>query len=207
MISINLGENMGGWGSRRRSGKETTSDYRRWDIRGLQREGWLAPGTTFTTKWSRQGVEESAIQARSESDRIVLSYKHQYRGGPWESLEYPVFLERTICNYGGTRTWFLCPGQGCGRRVAILYSGRLFVCRYCRKLAYESQREQPHYRALSRVLNAQARMGWKGLCADDGLPPRRKGMHWKTYERQARRFRRLECEMNLEARLSFGAVF
>jgi hypothetical protein len=45
-----------------------------------------------------------------------------------------------MCNYGGQRAWFVCPG-GCGRRAAILYYGNTPACRHCYHLAYESQQE------------------------------------------------------------------
>jgi hypothetical protein len=199
---------MGGWGSGRHwNSKETTTDYRRFDIHSLRRGGWLQPGNTFISRWYVRGVEQAAIRGRSESDRIVVSYRHQCPGKPWETLEYPIFLDRTRCHYGGTRAWFLCPAQGCGRRVGVLYSGRLFLCRHCRRLVYGSQREPAHERALNRVLGAQERMGWKALCADDGLPPRRKGMHHRTFERLARHFRLAEREMNREGMMRFGAGF
>jgi hypothetical protein len=196
---------MGGWGSGRRlSSKEITTDYRRFDVLSLHRGGWLRPGVTFISHWYVGGVEQSTIKGWAESDRITLSYRHQYNGEDWETLNYPIYLDRTPCHYGGSRPWFVCPGRGCGRRVAVLYAGRLFVCRHCRQLAYESQREAPHLRALGRVFSMQERMGWKGMCADDGPPPRRKGMHHKTYERLARQFEWCERMMNLEGARRFG---
>jgi hypothetical protein len=199
---------MGGWGSGRRwSGKETTTDYRRFDIQSLNRGGWLRPGHSFISRWYFRGEERAAIRGWAEPDRITVSYRHQYPGKDWETLEYPIFLDRTNCHYGGSRAWFVCPGQGCGRRVGVLYAGRLFLCRHCRQLAYESQREAPVFRALSRVQDMQARMGRENMCADDGLPPRKKGMHKKTYARLTRRFEWAERVMNLEGARRFGLGF
>jgi hypothetical protein len=199
---------MGGWGSGRHwRSKETTTDYRRFDIHSLSRGGWLNPGETFISRWYVRGVEQSAIRGWAERDRIVVSYRHQSPGSDWENLEYPIFLERTRCYYGGSRTWFLCPGRSCGRRVGVLYGRRLFLCRHCRQLAYESQREAPHDRALSRVFAMQERMGCKGLCADDGLPPRRKGMHKRTYERLSQQFNLAEMQLNLAGLARFGIGF
>ena len=196
---------MGGWGSGRHWGsKEVTTDYRSWDIRSLQRGGWLRPGGTVVSRWLRRGEEIAAITAWPESDRIVVSYRHQYTGKPWESLKYPIFLDWTPCHYGGSRPWFLCPGQGCGRRVRVLYFGRLFLCRHCRQLAYESQREAPHDRALGRVIRMQERMGFGFMAPADGLPPRKKGMHHRTYERLAWQFEWAERVMDLEAVGRFG---
>jgi hypothetical protein len=196
---------MGGWGSGRRGcSKEVTSDYRRFDVLSLHRGGWLRPGVTFISHWYVGGVEQSTIKGWAESDRITVSYKHQYPGEDWETLNYPILLDRTPCHYGGSRPWFVCPGRGCGRRVAVLYSGRLFLCRRCRQLAYESQREAPHDRALGRVIRMQERMGFGLMCPADGLPPRKKGMHHRTYERLARQFEWAEDVMDLEGMKRFG---
>ncbi len=81
----------------------------------------------------------------------------------------------TPCNFGGSRPWFVCPGEGCARRVAILYGpgpGQL-LCRYCRDLTYQSQRTWELGRAERRTEKAAAR-----LAADGGRP---KGMHHTTY--------------------------
>ena len=51
-------------------------------------------------------------------------------------------LSMTPCNLGGSRYWFLCPGNNgnCKRRVKILYKvGQDFRCRHCLNLLYESQ--------------------------------------------------------------------
>jgi hypothetical protein len=108
MISVNPGGRCpyGGLGSgRRRSSKALTTDYLSWDIRTLHRGGWLRPGGTVVSRWLRCGVELSSITAWPESDQIVVSYRHQYDGKPWESLKYPIFLDWTPCHYGG-----LAPG-------------------------------------------------------------------------------------------------
>lgn len=48
-----------------------------------------------------------------------------------------VFLDKTRCNYGGYRYWFLCPG--CEKRAKILYFREEFQCRKCAGLTYASQ--------------------------------------------------------------------
>ncbi len=58
-----------------------------------------------------------------------------------ELVEGVAQLVWTPCNFGGFRPWFVCPGEGCGRRVAILYGpgqGQM-LCRHCRNLNYASQ--------------------------------------------------------------------
>lgn len=175
---------MGGVGSGRRyqGGKETTDDMRALDIRRLHREGLLTPGRAFGWQWTRGGNEVASIQIRTESDRVILGYRTQRNGGEWRPMEYSVYLAWTDCNLGGRRPWFLCPAQGCGRRVAILYGGSIFACRHCHKLAYECQRETDDDRAARRANTIRRRLGWEpGIFNPSGWKP--KGMHWRTFER------------------------
>lgn len=175
---------MGGIGSGRRyqGGKDATSDTRPLDIRRLQRDGVLTPGRAFGWQWTVNGKEVASIQIRTEADRVILNYRSRSNGGEWQPLEYPVYLEWTGCNLGGQRAWFLCPAQGCGRRVAILYGGSIFACRHCQKLAYECQRETDDDRAARRADTIRRRLGWKpGILNGPGGQP--KGMHRRTFER------------------------
>jgi hypothetical protein len=185
MISANLERKkiMGGFGSGRGQGaKDTTSDMQALDIRKLQRDVLLTPGKSWSTSWLRNGVTVASIQMRTEVDRVILNYRSRSNGGEWQTMEYPVRLELTGCNLGGQRAWFICPAQGCGRRVAILFGGSIFACRHCHKLAYECQRETEDDRALRRADTIRRRLGWKvGIANPKGDKP--KGMHWRTFER------------------------
>ena len=174
---------MGGYGSGRRGGKGVTNDHRALDVRHLQRKGLLTPGRSFGWSWLREGETVASIQVRTEANRVILDYRHKDSGGEWVSANYPVLLEWTACNLGGRRAWFRCPVNGCGRRVAILYSGAIFACRHCLNLAYECQRENDGDRAMRRAGTIQRRIGLGGglLGAMDWRRP--KGMHWRTYAR------------------------
>ena len=87
------------------------------------------------------------------------------------------------CNFGGERTWFICPGAGCGRRVAVLYgAGRYFLCRHCYELLYESQRENAMYRAIHKAQSIRKRLGGSANMMKP-FPEKPKGMHWSTYGR------------------------
>jgi hypothetical protein len=61
---------------------------------------------------------------------IRLRYTHQRFDGEREHQEYSVVLDWTPCNYAGARCWFICPARGCSRRVAVLYSSSMFMCRH-----------------------------------------------------------------------------
>jgi hypothetical protein len=174
---------MGGYGSGSRyNSNSTTSDYRSMDIRHWQREGVLKLGCSFSFTWSRNGEVIASIQARGECDRVWLTYRHRRNDGPWKDEHYPVTVEWTPCHFGGSRPWFRCPASGCGQRVAILYGGEIFACRHCHRLAYQSQREAPHGRALSQAQAIRVKLGGSPSLAEP-FPPKPKGMHRRTYER------------------------
>jgi hypothetical protein len=165
-----------------RGGKDTTASYRQIDVRWLQRNGYIRPFCERNMHWSVDGQQTAWIRVRVEQDRITLIYRHRSNGGPWEPVEYPIFLEWTACHYGGRRPWFRCPGSGCGRRVALLYGGTIFACRHCHRLAYETQHESPSGRALLKAQNIRVKLGGSGSLAEP-LPRRPRGMHRKTYLR------------------------
>ncbi len=178
---------MGGVGSgnRYRFDKKTTTDEcHSLDVRDLCRDGLLKPGGCFSSRWLLGDRETGSIRGFVYQDRVVLSYNHR-RGpsGEWEDVREPVPLEWTPCNFGGERPWFLCPGVGCGRRVALLYGpGKYFLCRHCYDLRYESQREDKKDRALRRAQNIRERLGGSRSMTEP-FPERPKGMHHDTYMR------------------------
>jgi hypothetical protein len=83
-------------------------------------------------------------------------------------------IQRTPCNYGGTRPWFACPH--CLARVAVIYLRRGgFYCRRCARVAYYSQSEDACDRSWRIQRKAEAKLGENWA--------RPKGMHHKTRER------------------------
>ena len=176
---------MGGIGSGRRnqSGRGTTSDCWLLDVRRFQREGLLTPGQVFGWNWTREGEIQASISARTAADRVILSYRYRRGEGELRPMEYAVLLDWTACNYGGSRVWFRCPADGCGRRVAKLYIGSagIFACRHCYRLAYDCQRETDDDRATRRAERIRQRLGWEpGILNFPGRRP--KGMHRRTFE-------------------------
>lgn len=165
------------------SGRSTTSGYLFLDVRYLQRNGYLRPGTGSSQKWSRRGEQFASINLSAWDGHVTLSYRTRDRGSDeWEQKEYPVSVEWTRCNYGGERAWFRCPALGCGRRVAILYGGSIFACRRCHNLAYDSQSETRHGRMLLKAQAIREKLGGTPCVADE-FPQKPKGMHWRTYWR------------------------
>jgi hypothetical protein len=182
---------MGGVGSGnwyRFDKKTTTDECHSVDVRYLHRESLLKQGHWFTLRWSRAGRETGSIRGAVEgSDKpkqVLFFYRHRSGvGNEWEDVQEPVSLDWTACNFGGERPWFICPGIGCGRRVAILYGpGRYFLCRHCYDLVYESQRENGMYRTLRRAQAIWERLGGSASVMQP-FPQRPKGMHHDTYWR------------------------
>jgi hypothetical protein len=166
----------GGW----TMAKRCTADLSGLDVRRLARDGLLKPGASFVLSWVRNGTTVASINITPDSYGVRLNY--QNLSGESQVKNYAVHLAHTGCNLGGQRSWWLCPVEGCGRRVALLYLGGsgTFACRHCYGLAYRSQQETAHYRTFRWAGNLRERLGWvPGVAHPMGSKP--KGMQWRTY--------------------------
>ena len=175
---------MGGRGSGsfyRGFSKTTTESQHRIDIRWLKKQGFLVPGSFASLSWSRNGKSTGSIGCKVTEDVMILNYRHKpSRGGEWEDVEQRISFDKTPCNYGGYRTWFLCPR--CFKRVAILYgAGKYFLCRHCHDLTYASQQEDWASRMLRKGRNIRERLGVKS--PTDRIIFKPKGMHQETFNR------------------------
>lgn len=189
---------MGGFGSGRKFGKTCTEDMGALDVRSLQRDGRLMPGSSCTLSWKRRGEVTATVRVAAETDRAWLEHQVRDKAGHWQELRYQVELCRTPCTYGGSRLWWKCPVPGCGRRVALLFAGQVFACRHCHKLAYRSQRETDGDRAGRRAGKIRERLGWvPGILHPAGGKP--KHMRWATYWR-------LRAEHDADAMMALGAM-
>lgn len=153
------------------------------DIRMLRQKGMLYNHATFTWSWtSRSGKSSISCRVSPDCESIALSYTKND-----EPLSYNVQLDRTPCNYGGHRFWFLC--LDCGKRIGVIYSsGKRFVCRKCSNLNYASSQECGNWNneAIRRLRRIQAKLNCKEWSPMDCIyktPLRPKGMHYRTYER------------------------
>ena len=175
---------MGGSGSGywyRWNSKETTENQHRVDIRWLKKQGYLWPGNIGTVAWSCGGEQSGFIDYKMKTNCMILNYRYRLNGGEWEPVEQAIFFDRTPCNYGGYRTWFICPQ--CLKRKAVLYgAGKYFLCRHCYNLTYSSQQEDRPNRLMRAARKIRRRLG-----GDDNMmdffPEKPKNMHWKTYRR------------------------
>ena len=129
----------------------TVEQSRELDVNWCNREGLLEPGARGTLSWTRDrdgeemasiGYRYSSTETAGDAEGLTLLYTissnlsfHEDR-----DVSYTVRIERTECNFGGTRPWFRCPA--CDDRVAKIYSvprRDKYVCRDCGGLLYDSQ--------------------------------------------------------------------
>ena len=194
---------MGGFGSGRRGGKDCTGDMRQVDVRRLQRDGYLSPGMAYGWQWKRDGEAVASINLAVQAGSVTFTYRTRTGGGDWQDVRAVVWLDTTPCNYGGARTWWLCPC--CGRRVAVLYIGRNPACRHCYRLAYRCERENTDDRATRQADKLRDRLGWiPGILHGNG--PKPKGMHWRTFERLQAKHDALVLEAFTEMNAKLGRL-
>ena len=149
------------------------------DVRQLNRTGCLKPWQRYSWRWQ----DGSNIVIETKPGVVELIYSISRNDQPREDVHIEVTLSWSSCNYGGERPWFICPGKGCGRRVAKLYLvGKYFLCRHCHDLTYSSQRQADEFRMLDKAQKIFRRLGVTN-CNDLSVASKPKGMHWSTYEK------------------------
>ena len=169
------------------------------DVRQLSRKGCLEPGQRHSWKWS----DGSNIVIETKPEAIELFYGISRNEQPREDVHIEVPLSWSSCNYGGKRPWFICPGKGCGRRVAKLYSMHgYFLCRHCHDLVYSSQREGKETRLMYKAQRIYRRLGVHDR-DDPYSTSRPKGMHHLTYDRLVEKAQELESESIRAAAMRF----
>jgi hypothetical protein len=158
------------------------------DVRSWHREGLLRARQCFLHPLTWMWEPTEGIGVLPKIDGVVIVFRSRnWRGEYGRTLAQRVPIVWTPCTLGGRRPWFRCEahpnGRYCGRRVAILYSGgEHFACRHCYRLAYTSQTETPHLRAIRPTRKIRMRLG-AGFSFAEPFPDKPPGMHWLTYLR------------------------
>lgn len=190
---------MGGVGSGswyRWNKQTTTEDTKRIDIRYMKKQGLLKHNTQGSLRWTRGGEPSGDIRYQCHDQYLQLNYRYRENGGEWQPVEQRIPFDRTPCNYGGERLWFLCPR--CSRRVGLLYGENvLFLCRHCYQLPYASQNQGK----MDKLIDQKHKLGeriFEYYEYGEGWG-KKKGMHWKTFDRLHARYLRLntafDCKM------------
>ncbi len=172
------------------------------DVRQLSRWGSLKPWLRYPLEWNNG----SNIVIETRPGAIELFYGISRNGQPREDVHIEVPLSWSSCNYGGKRPWFICPGNGCGKRVAKLYlAGKYFLCRHCHDLAYLSQRQGKEFRLIDKAQKIYCRLGVNGY-DDLYFKSKPKGMHQTTYDRLRDEAEELESEALQAACIRFKLI-
>lgn len=167
---------MGGSGSGRPGWRRVGEEMLRLDVRQLHRRDCLRPGLAFSWNWTWGDEPAGSISIFTSTDSIRLMYGTK----DGEQVDELVDLDRTPCNYGGTRPWFRCPR--CDRRVGVLFGGLRFWCRHCHGIAYAVENEDAMSRLLRRSNKLRERVKVKAGTAYP-VTDKPKGMHWRTFDR------------------------
>ena len=168
-------------GNRWQSGRATCEGALRIDLAYMRRRGLLVPGRQGGLSWSVGGVPAGNIGYRVHKTCMELIYKSRSGGGDWLDVQDWVHFGFSEQHLGGSRAWFICPK--CHQRCGVLYGGNPFRCRKCCGLVHQSTREDGGSRLFSHARKLRQKLGEDGGI-DDPLPPKPKGMHWKTYRRK-----------------------
>ena len=167
---------------RRPETTRTTESCPRLDVGYLSARGCLHPGWSGISQGILGNGATSFILV-AEVGQLQLSW-HSHLAGEDECVDTAetVAIAYAPCRFGGSRPYFICPGDGCGRRVTKLYlANRYFLCRHCNQLAYASRYERPWQRASRRANKLRQRLGIAEIAAP--LPEMPTGMLAGTYAR------------------------
>jgi hypothetical protein len=195
---------MGGIGSGNHGGKPTVEDGLVLDLNRLIQQGTFRPGhawggsIVWTEVSSGRQVATIGYEAHmgQESGWARLHYTTtDHWSGEKTHHDYRVELTTTPQPFGGRRWWWVCPRRG--DLVSKLYkpNGRdRFASRKAHNIAYRSQRQSPHDRALGRAFDRRRQLGSTGASGD--YIPKPKGMRWATFDREMERVQRAESIVN-----------
>ena len=151
------------------------------NIRELQEHAGLEPGRAYNLHKRKRGKKYGVFSIVVYEDYLELRFiacSHQASRFPTQIIN----LTRTPCNFGGYHPWFLCPGNQCGRRVAILYGPHWMLCRHCWGIAYQSQREDKLQRMYRKLRSIEAKYPKRLFTWEPETQKRSKGMHHRTFE-------------------------
>lgn len=175
---------MGGIGSGnfwRWASRDTCESYTRIELPYLRKRGMLRPGYFGSLSWKRGGEPSGNIRFQMHESSMEVRYRYRKTGqAEWQAVREHIPFAFTPQHLGGQRRWFVC--LSCRRRCTVLYGGTHYRCRKCWNLAYQSQHEEPHDRALSQAQKLRQRLGGSPF-TDEPFPEKPKGMHWRTYEK------------------------
>lgn len=130
--------------------------------------------------------QELSFKVRLELEKLTGTINQQ-----------SILLDKTKCNYGSYRYWFLCPE--CKKRCKILYFKKELLCRKCAGLTYASQQRTKtecyyYYRKaidLATTLDTEYEEQKDFFQHPYRFPEKPAGMRYKTYLIKRKEFNEL----------------
>jgi hypothetical protein len=188
------------WGAGRPAQKGRIGSLLFIDIQQFVSRGLLVRGNYFSWSWNLGEELSGSMSVRVNSlSQISLEYNQQ-DDGESKIVSYQVYIERTPCNFGGSRPWLICPHSG--RRVKKLYYLRGgWYARECLRVGYASQSEDVVARMWRRKHKIESKL------SEELIKP--KGMRWGTYKRLISKWNEAEerldtaCFQNLSGLMGF----
>lgn len=183
--------------------RPTLDDTKKVDIRAIRREGRLVPGAIGSISWSKFGEMTGSINYKCFRNFLLLIYSYSVDGRDEETVTQEIPFDRTPCNFGGERLWFICPQ--CERRIDVLCAnGIKFYCRHCYRLPYTCQHENGIARLLYRSQSLREKMFENIGYGERGS--KKRNMQQKTFDRLLVRYERIEAELDAAIISSVGAL-
>jgi hypothetical protein len=190
---------MGGIGSGRRPSFQTTlDDTRQISIDQLAKSGLFRMRVETSTMiyWRRLADDAASSSLRVEANctnpkAMTMTLRYRVDG---RDIAQTFPLEAKPLPYGGYRWYAIC--QLTRKRASRLYMrGDNFMSRTATGLAYGSQYEAAHYRALRGAEKVREKLGGRvAVMMGFGFPDRPKGMWRKTYDRIRQRGDKYEMQ-------------
>jgi hypothetical protein len=79
------------------------------DVRELQRNTGMRPGSSFLKEWFRNGAPAGEVSIFIHPDAVILVHRARFRGSTESRIiELKVPIIWTKCHLGGRRPWFKC---------------------------------------------------------------------------------------------------
>ena len=178
----------GGWGKKKH--RRTVESCWVLDVKDLSARGCLQPGLFSTCRWLDGNGGIFSISLRCEAGRnLYLSWRSHIAGdGEQREVTEIIPIVYAPCRFGGSRPYFLCPGNnaascgaaGCGRRVSKLFlARRYFLCRSCSQVVYAAKYGPQWQRASRQAAKLRQRLDTTGIAVPE--KPERMPVH--TYAR------------------------
>ncbi len=78
---------MGGYGSGRSGGKQTTGDMLRLEVRSLHRDGVFDAGKAGLITWTRWADGKSSVSFQGLGHALKLVFRVRVNGGEWQAVQ------------------------------------------------------------------------------------------------------------------------